>query len=60
MKHWDFLKKKYGIHYSLAVAVRDFGLRYGSQKRGGFGLIKYLLSGIFSGRKQKPFGNTGF
>ncbi|MDR2471604.1 MAG: transcriptional regulator [Treponema sp.] len=51
VKHWDKLKKKYGIHYSLSGAVRDFGLRYGSQKRRGFGLIKYILSCIFSGRK---------
>ncbi|MFA6505473.1 MAG: transcriptional regulator [Treponemataceae bacterium] len=29
VKHWDFLKKKYGIHYSIADAARDFTKKYG-------------------------------
>jgi hypothetical protein len=33
VKHWDFLKKKYGVHYSLTDAARDFTNKYG-QKRG--------------------------
>lgn len=29
VKHWDQLKRKYGIHLPADVAVRDFSLRYG-------------------------------
>jgi hypothetical protein len=29
VKHWDFLKKKYGIHYSISAAARDFSVKYG-------------------------------
>jgi hypothetical protein len=35
VKHWDFLKKKYGVHYSLTDAARDFTNKYG-QRRGRF------------------------
>jgi hypothetical protein len=34
VKHWDFLKKKYGA-YSLSEAARDFSVKYG-QSRGRF------------------------
>jgi len=29
VKHWDALKKRYGIQYPAAEAVKDFGTRYG-------------------------------
>jgi hypothetical protein len=29
VKHWDFLKEKYGVHYSLTDAARDFCVKYG-------------------------------
>jgi hypothetical protein len=32
--HWDFLKKKFGIHYSLSEAARDFSQRYGTAPKG--------------------------
>ncbi|MDR2398412.1 MAG: transcriptional regulator [Spirochaetaceae bacterium] len=32
VKHWDFLKKKYGVHYSLAKAARNFTLTYGKSQ----------------------------
>ncbi|MDR2807531.1 MAG: transcriptional regulator [Spirochaetaceae bacterium] len=35
VKHWDFLKKQYGMHYSLICAARDFTVKYG-QSRGRF------------------------
>jgi hypothetical protein len=47
VKHWDLLKKKYGIHYSLKEAASDFTGRYG---KGGFSiprLIKSLRRSIF-------------
>jgi hypothetical protein len=54
--HWDLLKKKYGIHYSILDAVRDFGSRYGVA-RGSFprkfpALILSLLKGIFGKRHR--------
>lgn len=30
VKHWDALKKRYGIHYPASAAARDFATRYGS------------------------------
>jgi hypothetical protein len=35
VKHWDFLKRKNGSHYSLSAAARDFSHRYG-KSRGKF------------------------
>jgi hypothetical protein len=32
VKHWDFLKKKYGIHYSMSDAARDFAQKYGKSR----------------------------
>lgn len=29
VKHWDFLKKKYGVHFSVGDAARDFSTKYG-------------------------------
>jgi hypothetical protein len=42
VKHWDFLKKKYGV-YSLPLAALDFSRKYGKTHKG----IKYLLAIIF-------------
>ncbi|PKL09143.1 MAG: transcriptional regulator [Spirochaetae bacterium HGW-Spirochaetae-7] len=30
VKHWDALKKRYGIHYLASDAARDFATRYGA------------------------------
>jgi hypothetical protein len=46
VKHWDLLKKKYGIHYSLLDAARDFGSRYGRSKPGITDLIRSFFSRI--------------
>ncbi|MDR0585702.1 MAG: transcriptional regulator [Treponema sp.] len=48
VKHWDLLKKKYGIHYSILDAVRDFGTKYG--RRNFSALILSLAKGIFGKR----------
>lgn len=29
VKHWDFLKRKYGVHYAVGDAARDYAKRYG-------------------------------
>jgi hypothetical protein len=50
VKHWDELKKKYGIHYTLADAVRDFGNRYGNARISLFSLIKSFITGIVTKR----------
>jgi hypothetical protein len=42
VKHWDFLKKKYG-RYSLAAAAGDFSRKYG-QSRGRFFRFLALLA----------------
>jgi hypothetical protein len=34
VKHWDFLKKKYGVDYAASEAAKDFTVKYGrSQSR---------------------------
>jgi hypothetical protein len=43
IKHWDFLKKKYGT-YSLAKAAGDFSKKYG-QSQGSFLRFLALLAG---------------
>jgi hypothetical protein len=45
VKHWDFLKKKYGV-YSLAEAARDFSQKYG-QRRGIFRFLAFLIDRLF-------------
>jgi hypothetical protein len=55
VKHWDFLKKKYGI-YPLSRAVRDFSDKYGRDT----GIFRHFLSfmwehfsGFFRRRKGR-------
>jgi hypothetical protein len=44
VKHWDLLKKKYGIQYSLKDAVRDFRYKYsGTEKPSFFAVIRSLV-----------------
>jgi hypothetical protein len=50
VKHWDELKKQYGIHYALSEAVRDFNARYGKSRGSVLSLIKGALSGILHKR----------
>ncbi|MDR1930872.1 MAG: transcriptional regulator [Treponema sp.] len=47
VKHWELLKKKYGICYSLADAARDFRYKYGGGKTSLFTLIYSFFSRIF-------------
>ena len=58
VKHWDFLKKKYG-GYSLAAAAGDFSRKYG-QSRGKFFRFLSLLAdrifGLCGGKKAKKGG----
>ena len=49
VNHWDELKKKYGLHYTLYDAVHDFSSRFG-RPRTPFSLIKSFFSGILGQR----------
>jgi len=46
IKHWDFLKKKYGT-YSLSEAARDFSKKYGQDKGKFLRFIALLAGRIF-------------
>jgi hypothetical protein len=46
IKHWDFLKKKYGT-YSLADAAGDFSKKYGNSKGSFFRMLALLAEKIF-------------
>jgi hypothetical protein len=50
VKHWDFLKKKYGIHYSIPDAVRDFCGKYGTGKGKFFPRMVSLLNRLLGTR----------
>jgi hypothetical protein len=52
VKHWDFLKKKYG-GYSLAEAAGDFSRKYGQSKGKFFRILALLASRIFEKEKRK-------
>lgn len=47
VKHWDFLKKKYGVHYSLAKAARDFSAKHGQSKGRVLRFLAVLLGRLF-------------
>jgi hypothetical protein len=46
IKHWDFLKKKYGA-YSLAKAAGDFSKKYGQSQGKFFRFLALLVDRIF-------------
>ncbi|MDR2135771.1 MAG: transcriptional regulator [Treponema sp.] len=45
VKHWDFLKKKYG-GYSLREAARDFSVKYGQNQNGLFRFLALLAGHV--------------
>jgi hypothetical protein len=50
VKHWDFLKKKYGIHYSLSAAAEDFSIRYGKHQGRFFRFLAALAERLWKRR----------
>ncbi|MDR0598668.1 MAG: transcriptional regulator [Treponema sp.] len=54
VKYWDLLKKKYGLHYALSDAVRDFSSRYGGVRVTPLRLIKSLWTAIFGKGRNSP------
>jgi len=53
VKHWDFLKRKYGV-YSLSDAAGDFSRKYGQSRGKFFRTLALLADRLFgnSARKQ--------
>jgi hypothetical protein len=47
VKHWDFLKKKNGVHYSIAAAARDFSEKYGKSRGWVFRFLLSLAARFF-------------
>jgi hypothetical protein len=47
VKHWDFLKKKYGV-YSLADAAKDFAKKYGQNRGRFFRALAFLTDKLFN------------
>jgi hypothetical protein len=52
VKHWDFLKKKYGVHYSLSKAARDFTVKYGDGKGKFMRFLSDLIKRFFKSITQ--------
>jgi hypothetical protein len=51
VKHWDFLKKKYGVYFSLTDAARDFSMKYGKDRRTAFmERLRNFFKGMRGGR----------
>jgi hypothetical protein len=48
VKHWDFLKKNYGVHYSVSDAARDFSAKYGQTRGGALSFLASLLNRLFN------------
>jgi hypothetical protein len=46
VKHWDFLKKKYGV-YSLAEAARDFSRKYGKSEGKLYRFLAFVIDRFF-------------
>ncbi|MDR0444212.1 MAG: transcriptional regulator [Treponema sp.] len=51
IKHWDFLKKKYGA-YSLAHAAGDFSNKYGQSRGRFFRFLAMLADRIFRPKRR--------
>jgi hypothetical protein len=55
VKHWDYLKKSNGLHYSVAEASRDFSVKYGDTRGKFFRFLPALLAKFFKnhGKRRK-------
>ena len=53
IKHWDFLKKKYGA-YSLSKAAGDFSRKYGQSQGKSFRFLALLADRIFRLTSRRP------
>jgi hypothetical protein len=48
VQHWDFLKKKYGLSFSLRDAARDFSLKYGASRAGPLAFLARLIDRLIN------------
>jgi hypothetical protein len=48
VKHWDSLKKKYGVLYSVNDAARDFSQNYGARPKGPLRFLALIVDRIFN------------
>jgi hypothetical protein len=53
VKHWDFLKKKYGGGFSVSEAARDFSQKYGTARKGPLTFIAHLIDRVFNRPAEK-------
>jgi hypothetical protein len=53
VKHWDFLKKKYGVGFSLRDAARDFSQKYGAAQKGTLAFIAHLIDRVMNKKGGK-------
>ena len=53
VKHWDFLKKKYGVDYSVSDAVKDFSVKYGGFRGRILRFFGFILGGPAGWFKRK-------
>jgi hypothetical protein len=53
VKHWDYLKKRNGLHYSVAEASRDFSVKYGDSRGRFFRFLPALLAKLFKNCRKK-------
>jgi hypothetical protein len=59
VKHWDFLKKKYGLGFSLRDASRDFSRKYGVSRKGPIAFLKKMIDRLIGPvRKSKSPDNS--
>ncbi|MDR0496722.1 MAG: transcriptional regulator [Treponema sp.] len=47
VKHWHYLKKENGVHYSVADAARDFSMKYGNSNGRFFRFLAVILTRFF-------------
>jgi hypothetical protein len=53
VKHWDFLKKKYGLGFSLRDAARDFSQKYGVSRKGPLAFLARLIDRLIDKRGEQ-------
>jgi hypothetical protein len=58
VQHWDELKHKYGLGYSLGEAARDYGIRYGTTRMFRLRLRLAAFIGKLAGRLSRKSEGT--
>jgi hypothetical protein len=53
VKHWDFLKKKYGFGFLLRDAARDFSQKYGAPHKGPLAFLARLIDRLVDKKGEK-------